>query len=151
MIAILLNDALAIKIRIDRHEISTACCTRDTLSNGPIRRSVGLSVRDRRGPKDGPFFDFYKTLSAPFITNFQSTRAYRKHSPIASKTLLRIPLANRYPTVQSACQCVRLFAIGKAPKLAYFLSKFAGLRFPRSLSASLPMKGPSDRHEILGH
>ena len=94
-IAIFLNDARAIKTLIDRHETFTVSSTRDTLSNGPIRRSVGLSVRDRQGPKDGLFRDFQK--KELYLRFFITTCAHRKRLPITSKILLRIPRVDRFP------------------------------------------------------
>ena len=100
-IAIFLNDARAIKTNTDRHETFTVSSTRDTLSNGSIRMSVGLSVCDRQGPKDGVFRYFQKKT---VYAIFRTICAHRRLSLITFKILPRIPRLNRFPTVQSACQ-----------------------------------------------
>ena len=72
---------------------------RDTLSNGSIRMSVGLSVCDRQGPKDGSFRDFRKKrnylrffsnnlcTSKTFSDHFQNFTAYSSFNPLSNGTI----------------------------------------------------------------
>ena len=53
---------------------------RDTLSNGSIRMSVGLSVCDRQGPKDGVFRDFQKkNCICDFSNNLCTSKTFSDH------------------------------------------------------------------------
>ena len=94
--------------------------------------SVGRSIRDRRGPKDGLFCDFFKRLVyiesidqslSKFYRAFLSQTSFQQANPHA-RSPIRAQLAR--------CCEFRM-----------------ELSYPRSFSAALCMRGPSVRHGDL--